>query len=395
MFKRDLEDTLLRFSKFPVVALLGPRQSGKTTLVKKVFKDHAFVSLENPQLRAFALQDPQGFLAQLSNSVGIIIDEFQYVPELLSYIQIESDEKKRAGFYILTGSHNFLMNQAITQSLAGRVGILTLLPLCLNEMQQGNLITTAHEAIFKGGYPRIYAEDFSPVELYPSYIHSYIERDVRQFAQIGDIHVFQKFMQLCAARIGQQLNIADIATSCGVERRTIEKWLSLLEASYVIFLLKPYFNNFNKRVTKLPKLYFFDTGLAASLLELSSEKDLILSPFKGPLFESMIISDLYKQFYNAGLRPALYYWRDQNGTTEVDCIIDLGVRLVSLEIKSGQTITSDFFHALNRWNTLSSSAPSDGYIVYAGDYTQMRKEGNVISFKAFGQLLAELKAHHA
>ncbi len=391
MFQRDLEKSLLRFAKFPVVALLGPRQSGKTTLVKTVFHAHRFVSLENPQQRAFAANDPQGFLKQLENPIGIIIDEFQYVPELLSYIQVDSDEKKRPGYFVLTGSHNFLMNQAITQSLAGRVGILTLLPLSLHELLQHTLVKTPHEAIFNGGYPRLYAESFSPVELLPSYIHSYIERDVRQFANIGDIHVFQKFMQLCAARVGQQINVTDLATNCGVDRRTIDKWLSVLEASYIIFLLKPYFNNFNKRITKNAKLYFYDTGLVCSLLEISSAKDLLLSSFRGALFECLIISDLYKQYYNQGLRPSLYFWRDQNGTLEIDGLIDLGVKLIPIEIKSGETINKDFFKNLTRWSDIASVDPSLGYVIYGGEEDQNRKTGRVLSWSHAATLLTQVK----
>ncbi len=391
MFQRDLEKTLLRFAKFPVVALLGPRQSGKTTLAKATFNNHHFVSLENPQQRSFALEDPQGFLKKIENPVGIIIDEFQYAPELLSYIQVEADEKKRPGYFIITGSHNFLMNQAITQSLAGRVGILTLLPLSLHEILNNKLVKNLNEAIFNGGYPRLYSESFSPLELLPSYIHSYIERDVRQFANIGDIHTFQKFMQMCAARVGQQLNITDIATNCGVDSRTINKWLSVLEASYIIFLLKPHFNNFNKRITKTSKLYFYDTGLACSLLEMSSPDNLSLSSFRGALFECLILSDFYKQYHNSGLRPALYYWRDQNGILEIDGLVDLGVTMVPVEIKSGETITKDFFKGLKRWCELASVDPSNGYVIYGGDDEQKRSMGHVLSWQQTGTLISHLK----
>lgn len=255
-FKRDILKVLSRYSKFPVIGIIGPRQSGKTTLAKYYFKNHRYVNLEQLEDRSFAAKDPNRFLREYENEHGIIIDEFQYVPELLSYIQVVVDEKKRPGYFVLTGSQNFLMNQSITQSLAGRIGILTLLPLSLHELKINKLIYTIDDVLFNGSYPRLYEERIKAIDFYPSYIHSYIERDVRQIAHIGDILIFQKFMQLCAARTGQLLNIADISTNLGVGQRQVKQWLSILESSYIIFLLKPYFQNFNKRLTKTPKLYF-------------------------------------------------------------------------------------------------------------------------------------------
>ena len=300
------------------------------------------------------------------------------------------DEKNRPGYFILTGSQNYLMNQAITQSLAGRVGILTLLPLSINEMVSNKLIKSLDETIFNGGYPRLYADKFSPLDAYPSYIHTYIERDVRQLTKVGDVRIFQKFMALCAGRVGQQLNIEDIATNCGVERKIINQWLSVLEASYIIFLLCPYFKNFNKRVTKTPKLYFYDTGLACSLLGLRSSKDIAHSPFRGALFESFIISDLYKQYYNQGRRPPLYYWRDQNGRTEIDCLIDKGLELVPIEIKSGQTIVHDYFDTIKKWNELTESKSSNSYIVYGGELVQLRTIATVLGWEAAGNLIKKI-----
>lgn len=389
--KRDLTDTLLRYAKFPVIALLGPRQSGKTTLARATFKKHSYVNLENPESRLFASSDPKGFLKQYDNEHGIIIDEFQYVPEMLSYIQVEADEKKRPGYFVLTGSQNFLVNEAITQSLAGRVGILTLLPLSINELSASDKLGSSAEAIFNGGYPRIYAENFTALELYPSYIHTYIERDVRLLINAVDIQVFQKFMKLCAGRIGQLLNVDDIATNCGVDRRIINKWLSILEASYIIFLLKPYHNNFNKRITKSPKLYFFDTGVASSLLEIRAPKDLEVSFFRSPLFENLIIADIYKQYCNLGLRPPLYFWRDHNGRVEVDCILDMGIRFISLEIKSGQTIVKDFFEGLTKWGELSGSNPEDSYIVYGGQELQHRSAAHIVGWQRMGNLVSKIE----
>lgn len=392
MFKRELISTLMRFSKFPVVAILGPRQSGKTTLAKDVFKNHTFLNLESPHIRELAINDPLAFLRENENEFGIILDEFQYAPQILSYIQVESDEKKRPGYFVLTGSQNFLMNQAVTQSLAGRVGIVTLLPLSIKELKDNSLLPeNVNEAIVNGGYPRLYAENFSTLELYPSYIHSYIERDVRQLVKVENLRTYQKFMQLCAGRVGQLLNIADIATNCGVNRSTVESWISILEASYVVFTLKPYWENFKKRATKMPKLYFYDTGLACSLLDISTPAQLAMSPFRGPLFESFIIADLHKQYFNMGRRPPLYFWRDNNGYIEVDCLANIGNNLISMEIKSGETSSTDFFKGLAKWNELAQTDPKKGYVVYGGQYTQSTGDGKLLSWKNVGGLMAELE----
>lgn len=392
MFTRELVSTLMRFSKFPVVAILGPRQSGKTTLAKSVFKNHKFLNLESPHIRELAIKDPQGFLHENENEFGIILDEFQYAPQILSYIQVESDEKKRPGYFVLTGSQNFLMNQAVTQSLAGRVGIVTLLPLSIKELKDNNLLPkSAHEAIVNGGYPRLYSENFSALELYPSYIHSYIERDVRQLINVENLRTFKKFMQLCAGRVGQLLNIADIATHCGVHRKTIQSWISTLEASYVIFTLQPYWENFKKRIIKMPKLYFYDTGLACSLLDIHTSAQLALSPFRGALFESFIISDLHKQYFNMGRRPPLYFWRDKNGYIEVDCIANIGNNLFPIEIKSGETGGTVFFEGLEKWHKMAQTDPSNGYVVYGGKYSQSMNIGNLMSWEGVGNLMAELE----
>lgn len=292
IFKRDLTPVLKRFAKFPVVVLLGPRQSGKTTLVKNTFKEHTYVTLEDPEILSYIINDPKGFLREHENKHGIIFDEFQHAPQLLSYIQIESDEKDRPGYFVLTGSQNFLMNQAITQSLAGRAGILHLMPLSIHELEHNKRLPDFFDTlIIQGGYPRIHAKNFLPEELFPSYIRTYAERDVRQLINVENLTIFQKFMMLCAGRVGQELNINDIATNCGINRKTADSWISILEASYIIFLLKPYFNNFNKRITKTPKLYFYDTGLTCSLLGIRSVDVLTKSHFRGALFENLIIAD--------------------------------------------------------------------------------------------------------
>lgn len=386
-FYRLLEKVLKRYSRYPVIAILGPRQSGKTTLAKNYFKNHSYVNLEDPDFRSFAKEDPKRFLREFENPHGIILDEFQYVPEILSYIQVQSDEKKIDNYFILTGSQNFLMNSAITQSLAGRVGILTLLPLSLAEIEKNKLLTNLDKLIVDGSYPSLYERSLKPFDLYPSYIHTYIEKDVRQLTNVGDILVFQKFMKMCAARIGQQLNLSDLATNLGVDQRVIKNWLSILDASYITFFLKPYFNNFNKRITKTPKLYFYDTGLACSLLDIKTTESLSMSSYRGPLVECLITSDLYKQYYNLGLSPSLYFWRDANGRVEVDVIIDKGDKLIPVEIKSGETISHSFFKSLLEWNEISNTNSENNILVYAGDLNQSRSSGKIISWKKSGTLI--------
>jgi len=388
LLNRDIRDAVLRFIKFPVVGLFGPRQSGKTTLVKAIFPNYTYLNFENPETLEFVTEDPKAFLQKYENEHGIILDEFQHFPQLLSYIQLEVDEKKRPGYFVLTGSQNFLMNQAVTQSLAGRIGILTLLPLSIHECAENKLLfVDSTDMIIRGSYPRIYADNFTPDELYPSYIQTYIERDVRLLTNVENLSTFKKFMKLCAGRAGQLLNISDIATNCGITQKTANNWLSILEASYIIFLLQPYHVNFNKRITKTPKLYFYDTGVACSLLGIKQSSELELSPFRGHLFENFIIADLFKQHFNKGTTAPLYFWRDQNGLVEIDCLIDKGGKLTPIEIKSGKTIVTDFFTSLDKWNEIAQTNPQDGYIIYGGDDVQKRNKGTIIGWQQAGNII--------
>lgn len=365
---------------FPVVAILGPRQSGKTTLSKLIFKNHVYVTLEDLDLRAAAKNDPRSFLLANRNEHGTIIDEFQYVPELLSYIQTTVDQEQKNGFFILTGSQNFLMNSAITQSLAGRVSIHTLLPLSIQELTSNGLLDAEIESfMYKGGYPAIYTKHIPPEQLYKNYFQTYIERDVRQLAQVGDLTVFQTFITLCAARSGQILNLASLANECAISEPTAKRWISILQASYIIFLLHPHHTNFGKRLIKSPKIFFYDTGLACYLLRIK-EHDLILHPARGGLFESCIISEILKWFYNHGKVPNIYFWQDKTGH-EVDCLIEEGRTIIPIEMKAGRTTSQQFFEGLSYWNTLANQESNNGYVVYGGSASQSRGSNQVISWQ--------------
>jgi predicted AAA+ superfamily ATPase len=369
-------------SKFPVVAVVGPRQSGKTTIVRKTFSEHKYFSLEDPDTMEMVRSDPRDFLERDYGTPGIIIDEFQNDPTLLSYMQGIVDRSRRPGYFILTGSHNFLMNQAISQSLAGRVALLNLLPLSLQELSDSSLLTTdVDEAIFKGGYPDIFSRSIHPPEFYPQYTKTYVERDVRQLVNVIHLSEFQRFMRLCAGRIGQLLNISSLADDCNISVSTANSWLSILEASYVIFLLQPHFKNFSKRLIKSPKLYFHDTGLACWLLKIGAKEQVREHYLRGGLFESLVLSELNKQFYNRGEEPSIYFWRDSHGH-EIDCLLDHGTKLIPVEIKSGKTINSRFFSGLNYWCNLAGIPTSKGYVVYAGTKDQPQSRGNVISWQS-------------
>jgi hypothetical protein len=389
-YQRQLYETLVRYKKFPAIALLGPRQSGKTTLARHTFPNHSYINLDDLELRQMIQEDPKGFLRKHESQKGIIFDEFQNVPELLLYLKVLIDEKNRPGYFVLTGSQNFLVNQAITESLAGRVGILNLLPLSLKELEENNLLTSPEETIVHGGYPRLYQNSFTTQEFYPSYIQTYVERDVRTIINIKNLSTFQKFLKLCAARIGQLLNYSDLATQCGISIPTVHEWLSLLEASFIIFLLRPHWENFNKRVTKTPKIYFNDTGLACSLLEITDPKQLHISPLYGHLFENLILTDLYKQYYNQGLVAPLYFWRDKNGEVEIDCIISTHEKLIPIEIKSGETYTKHFSAGLKKWCSHAEQSISDTYLVYGGTHSFSGKDGHVIGWKNSGDFIKNL-----
>ena len=387
--KRNLKAILTRYaSKFLVVAVVGPRQAGKTTLVRKTFPKYKYFSLEDPDTLEAVRDDPRNFLEKDYGTDGVILDEFQNEPKILSYMQGIVDSRQKPGYFILTGSHNFLMNQAITQSLAGRVALLTLLPFSLRELAGNALLAKDLDtSIFDGGYPDIFSRQIHPAEFYPQYTKTYVERDVRQLVNIGNLSDFQRFMRLCAGRIGQLLNISSLADDCNISVSTVKAWLSILEASYIIFLLQPHFKNFSKRLIKSPKLYFYDTGLACWLLKIASKEQVGEHYLRGGLVESLIISELYKRFYNQGKEPSIYFWRDSHGH-EIDCLLDYGTKLIPIEIKSGKTINRSFFDGLRYWCAIAKVDSSQTYIVYAGNENQIRSTGNIISWRFSADIIA-------
>ncbi|OAI50666.1 AAA family ATPase [Opitutia bacterium SCGC AG-212-L18] len=393
MYQREAEKKIKDLAKkFPVLAVTGPRQSGKTTLVKATFKNFAYFSLEDLDVRLQAKEDPRGFLSQ--NTDGMIIDEAQHVPELFSYIQTIVDKNQKMGQFILTGSQNFLLLEKISQSLAGRVGIIQLLPFSLKELhsikEQGNDINFW---IYRGFYPPIYDRKIPPIDFYPQYIQTYVDRDVRSLQNIFDLSTFQKFVKLCSGRIGNLLNINSLATDCGISFNTAKSWLSLLEASYIIFLLKPHHINFNKRLTKHPKLYFYDTGLACSLLGIHDEEQVQTHYLRGALFENLIIGEYIKSQFNAGLPNNAFFWRDNTGN-EIDLLIEKGGKAIPIEIKSGETLNSSFYDSLHYYSKLSEQDPSKAILFYGGDRTFSSQKGATISWKnlkkGFGKSIAEV-----
>ena len=340
MIQRTIAKHIVSASKkFPIVGLIGPRQSGKTTLVKKLFPSYTYVSLENLDHRTFAQQDPRGFLATYRNHC--ILDEIQKVPELFSYLQEISDQKG-VGRYILTGSQNFLLHKHISQSLSGRIALLTIFPFSINELKSTHISYNHPEAyIYAGMYPPIYDRDITPARWYPNYVQTFIERDIRDLLRITQLSIFQVFVKLCAGRVGQILNLSDLARDCGITHNTSRAWLSLLETSYIVYLLKPYYQNFSKRLVKMPKLYFYDTGLASSLLGIQSMDQLSSHYLLGALFENFILTEYLKYKANTLSSVEYYYWRDKVGH-EIDVLAEEGSTLWAIEIKSGKTISADY-----------------------------------------------------
>ena len=387
MILRTAHNTLMRLAKgFPVLAITGPRQSGKTTLAKSAFPDKPYLTLEDPDTRLFAENDPRGLLA--SYPEGLILDEAQRAPQIFSYLQGVVDNHLVSGKYILTGSQQFGLLSGITQSLAGRVGMVQLLPFAMDELlAAGILPDTADQLMLYGMYPPLYDRDLAPADWFPAYINTYIERDVRQLINVRDLSAFQRFVRMCAARCGQLLNLSSLATDCGISHNTAAAWLSVLEASYIIFLLRPHFSNFNKRLVKTPKLYFLDTGLAAWLLGIREQGQMAFHAQRGALFENLVITEFLKGRFNQGQQADLYFWRDSRGL-EVDLLLDDGASLTPVEIKSGQTIAADSLTSLKKWCELSGTTESPALLVYGGNRELANGNIAIIPWRKLAELTA-------
>jgi len=379
MIKRKISEKLLYYStKYPIVTVTGPRQSGKSTLIKNCFPDYKYISLEDPDVLMMIKDDTHLFFKNFPNKT--IIDEAQRYPELFSYLQTHVDSVTEEGMYILSGSHNFLLMEKISQTLAGRTAILKLLPFSYRELlNHGIAITDIDELIFNGFYPRIYDKNLRPEEFYPFYIQTYIERDVRLLVNITDLNMFIRFLKLCAGRTGQLLNLSALANECGISQPTAKAWLSALEASYIIYLLKPYHQNFNKRLVKTPKLYFYDTGLACALLGLKDREQLNTHYLRGGLFENWVITEYIKSIYNKVEEPQVYFWRNNIGN-EIDLIVEDGAKVRAIEIKSGATFRTDFFKGISYWKKISGINENNA-LVYGGDKDLQTKYGKLISWK--------------
>ncbi len=364
MIPRDAGETLKKLSKdYPVLVITGPRQSGKTTLVKSIFSDREYISFENPDVREMAISDPRGFLNRYRD--GAVFDEIQRAPDLLSYMQQIIDENIRPGMFILTGSQQFGLISGITQSLAGRSALVRLLPFTLREWYGKNINVPIDQVLYSGLYPPIHDRKLDPNLWYANYINTYIERDVRQLVNVRDLNTFQRFVRLCAGRTGNLVNLSDLASDCGITHNTAKSWLSILEASYIIFLLSPYHKNFNKRIIKTPKLYFYDTGLACWLLSIQNYEQVNTHPMRGSLFESFIISEYFKSSFNKGLPGFYYFWRDRSGN-EIDLLVEEGGKIRPVEIKSGATLNTDYFKGLHRFISLASDIV-EPTLIYGGD----------------------------
>lgn len=383
MIPRLATSTLTRLAKgFPVIALTGPRQSGKTTLAKHVFPNKTYVSLENPEELEFAQKDPKRFLARFKE--GAILDEVQRCPSLLSWIQGLVDERSRMGDFVLTGSSQFELVAGITQSLAGRVGRVELLPLSIQELAQAHqLPSQLNTCLLQGGYPSIYDRQVSPQDWFSNYIATYIERDVRQLIAVRDLTQFQRFVKMCAARSGQILNLAALGADCGLSASTAREWLSVLEASYLVTRIQPYYQNFGKRLVKTPKLYFLDVGLMAWLIGIRDTTTLDTHVSRGALFETFVVSELIKRQYNQGQNADLYFWRDSAGN-EIDLLVDTPQGLQAIEIKSGSTFASDWIKGFKVWKRNTQVNTLIPRIIYGGTDSYDREGHQVMAWPDIG-----------
>lgn len=387
MIQRQITSSIVALrNKFPIITLTGARQTGKTTLLKSLYKDLPYINLEDLDNRKLATDDPRGFLSNYPN--GAVIDEVQQVPQLFSYIQQIVDEKDI--HFALSSSQNFQLLQNITQSLAGRTAIFNLMPLSYNELSEADYtFDRAEDLVFKGGYPRLFDKNIDPLIYYQNYISTYVERDVRLIKNIENLSVFVRFIQLCAGRIGQIVNFQSLANDTGVSLNTIKSWLSVLEASYIVYLHKPHYNNLNKRITKTPKLYFYDTGLACSLLQIQSKEQLYSHYLVGGLFENFVLNEMNKTYLNKGLKPSFYFWQNKD-KKEIDIIIDKGMELFPFEVKVAQTKNTHFFDNLLYWKKLNNTPPELLNVIYGGNDNFKTSNGNFISWRHIAQTIEQI-----
>lgn len=379
MFKRSIECELLELANgYPVVTITGPRQSGKTTLVQYIFPEKPYVNLEELDVRNLAIADPRLFLEQYPD--GVVIDEIQRVPSLLSYIQVIVDKNSIKGMFILTGSHQIELHQAVSQSLAGRTALLTLLPLDLKELKAAGFNLSIPDWMLKGGYPRIYKDQLDPTKAYRNYFLTYVERDLRQLIQVKDLMQFERFVAILAGRIGQILNMEEIGGEIGVSSHTVKHWISILEASFIVSRLPPYFENFGKRVIKSPKIYFNDVGLACYLLGIENEIQLNRDPLRGNLFENAIYLELKKHQMNKGLDSNLFFYRDQQ-RNEVDFIFKRGNQLIPIEVKSSKTYHSEFIEKIQSFQSLVQGRAPKGFLIYAGEAEQSIQDVQLLNYQ--------------
>jgi uncharacterized protein len=391
MLPRDALTTLLSLARgFPIVALTGPRQSGKTTLARQAFAELPYVNLEDLDTRDLALSDPRRFLAR--HAQGAIFDEVQRAPVLMSYLLGVADAQARMGRFVLTGSQQFGLMDGITQSLAGRVGMLTLLPLGNAELAKAEAAgevrrDSLEQRLWRGGFPALYAaqrQDIQPAQWFAAYVATYIERDVRQVLNVGNLLTFQRFVSMCAARSGQLLNLNSLASDCGISQPTARQWLTVLQASHLVTQLAPHHRNFGKRLVKTPKLYFLDSGLLCYLLRIASPDDLVTHAMRGAVFETWVVAEALKHRYNLGLPADLYFWRDNHGL-EIDLVFEHASRLHAVECKSGTTYSPSWLQAARRWRAMAGNEAADPVLVYGGDQGHRGADYEVMSWRSVGE----------
>ncbi len=384
MIKREITPRLVTlFQQYPFVTVTGPRQSGKTTLCRAAFPHLKYVNLEAPDQREFAESDPRGFLSRLGD--GAILDEIQRVPELLSYLQVLADEKGRNSLFVLTGSEQFRLSGSISQSLAGRTALLRLLPFSLAERRRTGASDRVDDILYSGFYPRIHDQKLEPRQALGDYFETYVERDVRRIGEIRNLSSFRRFVRLCAGRVGQLANLSSLGADAGVSHTTARHWIAILEASYVLFQLPPFYANIRKRLVKSPKLYFYDVGLASYLIGIEHAGQIATHPLRGALFENAVVAEALKHRFNRGHRSNLSFFRDTRGL-ECDLLYENGSRIGAIEIKSGATIASDYFDALNRVAKLLPQISVQA-VVYGGVDRQSRRDGEVVALADLSDVL--------